>query len=97
MVHPVPFPSDQSHRDTQYDTGQVCLPSIELSDWLTCLQISDVVLMNDFKLRFAQCSTAGDVSCEFSRVREGLIVALLSVGSLIGALSGAPYVLYPHK
>jgi len=53
--------------------------------------------MNDFKLRFAQCSTAGDVSCEFSRVREGLIVALLSVGSLIGALSGAPYVLYPHK
>lgn len=54
--------------------------------------------MNDFKLRFAQCSTAGDVSsCEFSRVREGLIVALLSVGTLIGALSGAPYVLYPRK
>lgn len=59
--------------------------------------------MNDFKLRFAQCTTAGDVSsCKFSRVREGLIVALLSIGTLIGALSGAPYVLstqgnvYPH-
>jgi len=54
--------------------------------------------MNDFKLRFAQCSTTGDVSsCKFSRVREGLIVALLSIGTLIGALSGAPYVLSPQK
>jgi len=59
----------------QYDTGQ----------------ISDVLLMDDFKLRFAQCGTAGDVSsCKFSRVREGLIVALLSIGTLIGALLGAP-------
>jgi len=47
--------------------------------------------MKDFKLRFAQCSTTGDVSsCEFSRVREGLIVALLSIGTFIGALFGAP-------
>jgi hypothetical protein len=53
--------------------------------------------MDDFKLRFAQCSTAVDVSsCKFSRVREGLIVALLSIGTLIGALSGAPYVLSPQ-
>lgn len=50
--------------------------------------------MSDFKLRFAQCSTTGDASsCEFSRVREGLIVALLSIGTLIGALLGAPYAL----
>ena len=82
----------------QYDTGQVRLPSIKLSKWLTRLQISDILLMNDFKSRFAQCGTAGDdvSSCEFSRVREGLIVALLSIGTLIGALSGAPYVLSPQ-
>lgn len=81
----------------QYDTGQVRFPSMELSEWLTRLQISDILLMNDFKLRFAQCSTAGDASsCKFSRVHEGLIVALLSIGTLIGALSGAPYVLSPQ-
>lgn len=54
-------------------------------------QISDILLMSDFKLRFAHCTAAGDASsCEFSRVREGLIVSLLSVGTLIGALLGAP-------
>ena len=53
--------------------------------------------MNDFKLRFAHCSAPGDPSsCEFSRVREGLIVSLLSIGTLIGALFGAPYVLPPQ-
>ncbi|KAH9850449.1 general substrate transporter [Lenzites betulinus] len=54
-------------------------------------QISDILIMDDFKLRFAQCGTPGDVSsCNFSVVREGLIVALLSIGTLIGALVGAP-------
>ncbi|KAI0641677.1 general substrate transporter [Trametes meyenii] len=54
-------------------------------------QISDILLMEDFKLRFAQCSTPGVVdSCKFSTVREGLIVALLSIGTLVGALFGAP-------
>jgi hypothetical protein len=53
--------------------------------------------MSDFKLRFAHCNTAGDAStCEFSRVREGLIVSLLSIGTLIGALIGASYVLSPR-
>ncbi len=52
--------------------------------------------MEDFLRRFAQCHVPGDVStCHFSRVREGLIVALLSIGTLFGALVGAPYVL-PH-
>ncbi|KAG1748126.1 hypothetical protein EDB19DRAFT_1905180 [Suillus lakei] len=38
-------------------------------------QISDILLMDDFLLRFATCSTPGDVStCSFSTVREGLIV-----------------------
>ncbi|KAI0667534.1 general substrate transporter [Trametes maxima] len=54
-------------------------------------QISDILLMEDFKLRFAQCGTPGVVdTCKFSTVREGLIVALLSIGTLIGALFGAP-------
>ncbi|KAI0074897.1 general substrate transporter [Panus rudis PR-1116 ss-1] len=53
-------------------------------------QISDILLMEDFKLRFAQCQTPGDVNtCDFSIVREGLIVSLLSIGTLIGALLGA--------
>ncbi|RDB21794.1 High-affinity glucose transporter ght2 [Hypsizygus marmoreus] len=54
-------------------------------------QISDILLMNDFRLRFATCGTPGDVAtCEFSTVRAGLIVSLLSIGTLVGALCGAP-------
>ncbi|TFK67311.1 general substrate transporter [Pluteus cervinus] len=54
-------------------------------------QISDILIMNDFKLRFATCQNAGDAStCEFSVVRAGLIVSLLSIGTLVGALAGAP-------
>lgn len=46
--------------------------------------------MSDFILRFGVCSTPRDSStCRFSIVREGLIVSLLSIGTLIGALSGA--------
>ncbi|KIJ67307.1 hypothetical protein HYDPIDRAFT_165963 [Hydnomerulius pinastri MD-312] len=55
-------------------------------------QISDILLMDDFLLRFATCSTPGVVStCKFSVVREGLIVSLLSIGTLAGALIGAPW------
>jgi MFS transporter, SP family, sugar:H+ symporter len=54
-------------------------------------QISDMLIMDDFKLRFATCTTPGDASsCQFSTVRSGLIVALLSIGTLFGALMGAP-------
>jgi sugar porter (SP) family MFS transporter len=54
-------------------------------------QISDILLMDDFLLRFAKCGTPGDIStCSFSVVREGLIVSLLSIGTLFGALFGAP-------
>ncbi|KAI0337288.1 general substrate transporter [Trametopsis cervina] len=53
-------------------------------------QISDILLMDDFLLRFASCSDRTQVStCSFSVVREGLIVALLSIGTLVGALLGA--------
>ncbi|KAI0781707.1 general substrate transporter [Irpex lacteus] len=53
-------------------------------------QISDILLMDDFLLRFATCSSATDASmCHFSITREGLIVSLLSIGTLIGALLGA--------
>lgn len=61
-------------------------------------QISDILLMSDFKRRFANgCSIdttsfADAGSCTFSNVRSGLIVALLSIGTLIGAVCGAPYV-----
>ncbi|KAF8882961.1 general substrate transporter [Infundibulicybe gibba] len=54
-------------------------------------QISDILLMPDFLLRFAQCATPDDAStCGFSVVRSGLIVSLLSIGTLAGALLGAP-------
>lgn len=52
-------------------------------------QISDILLMPDFVDRFAQCNGG---SCRFSNVRSGLIVSLLSIGTLFGALLGAPYV-----
>ena len=46
--------------------------------------------MKDFLQRFAQCSDRAVVAtCHFSNVRAGLIVALLSIGTLIGALIGA--------
>ncbi|KII90366.1 hypothetical protein PLICRDRAFT_52109 [Plicaturopsis crispa FD-325 SS-3] len=54
-------------------------------------QISDILLMDDFLQRFATCSSPDDASqCSFSVVREGLIVSLLSIGTLAGALIGAP-------
>ncbi|BGP40078.1 hypothetical protein JCM10449v2_004036 [Rhodotorula kratochvilovae] len=53
-------------------------------------QIADFLEMDDFKLRFASCSTAGVAdSCEFTNVRSGLIVAMLSIGTLFGSLIGA--------
>jgi len=54
-------------------------------------QISDILIMPNFLLRFGKCTTPGDAStCAFSDVREGLIVGLLSIGTLFGALIGAP-------
>lgn len=51
-------------------------------------QISDILLMDDFLERFGEPNGAGGFA--FTNVRSGLIVALLSVGTLIGALIGAP-------
>ncbi|TIB04348.1 hypothetical protein E3P77_02156 [Wallemia ichthyophaga] len=58
-------------------------------------QISDIVLMDDFLERFSDIRTNCDpngLNCDmdFSRVRKGLIVSLLSIGTLAGALFGAP-------
>lgn len=54
-------------------------------------QISDILLMEDFKLRFATCTNYSIAdTCEFTTVRAGLIVSLLSIGTLAGALMGAP-------
>lgn len=49
--------------------------------------------MPDFIHRFAECHPDG--SCAFSIGREGLIVSLLSIGTLFGALLGAPCVPAP--
>lgn len=55
-------------------------------------QISDILLMDDFLLRFATCSTAGVVdTCKFKTAIEGLIVGLLSIGTLFGALLGGEW------
>ncbi|ORY31406.1 general substrate transporter [Naematelia encephala] len=50
-------------------------------------QISDILLMEDFLRRFGQKQSDGTYA--FSNVREGLIVALLSIGTLIGAVAGS--------
>ncbi|KAJ9192848.1 hypothetical protein DTO166G4_6485 [Paecilomyces variotii] len=52
-------------------------------------QISGFETMGDFKLRFAQYDSATD-TYYFSNVRSGLIVGLLSIGTMIGALCAAP-------
>lgn len=51
-------------------------------------QISGFLEMPDFLDRFAQTNSNGEKA--FSTVRSGLIVALLSIGTLIGALVAAP-------
>ncbi|TVY79603.1 Hexose transporter 2 [Fusarium oxysporum f. sp. cubense] len=51
-------------------------------------QISGFLEMPDFLDRFAQTNSKGEK--EFSTVRSGLIVSLLSIGTLMGALIAAP-------
>ncbi|EJP71045.1 hexose transporter [Beauveria bassiana ARSEF 2860] len=51
-------------------------------------QISGFLEMPDFLERFGQLDSNGNY--HFSRVRSGLIVSLLSIGTLIGALIAAP-------
>ncbi|KAH8110120.1 general substrate transporter [Phellopilus nigrolimitatus] len=51
-------------------------------------QISDILIMDDFLARFAEYNPVDGYV--FSNVRSGLIVALLSIGTLFGALLGAP-------
>ncbi|CEQ43144.1 SPOSA6832_05041 [Sporobolomyces salmonicolor] len=46
--------------------------------------------MPNFLQRFGQCTDPSDyTTCHFSNVRSGLIVAMLSIGTLFGALIGA--------
>ncbi|KAL3469064.1 general substrate transporter [Aspergillus californicus] len=51
-------------------------------------QISGFTTMDDFKVRFAERQPNGEYT--FSNVRNGLIVGLLSIGTMIGALVAAP-------
>lgn len=62
--------------DLSYDTGQ----------------ISGFLEMPDFQRRFGQQSTDddGNLVYKFTSVRSGLIVGLLSIGTLVGALIAAP-------
>ena len=44
-------------------------------------------MQDDFKRRFADCPDLNDLAtCKFNVWREGLIVAMLSVGTAIGAM-----------
>lgn len=52
-------------------------------------QISGFLGMKEFQERFGQKDGSGD-GYHFSNVRSGLIVALLSIGTLMGALIAAP-------
>ncbi|GAA5986787.1 hypothetical protein JCM11641_004791 [Rhodosporidiobolus odoratus] len=52
-------------------------------------QIADFLQMDDFKRRFASCGVIPIDQCEFGTIRSGLIVSLLSIGTLFGALIGA--------
>ncbi|OJD22453.1 hypothetical protein ACJ73_06198 [Blastomyces percursus] len=52
-------------------------------------QISGILEMDDFLRRFGERNASGD-GYHFSHVRAGLIVALLSIGTLMGALVAAP-------
>lgn len=51
-------------------------------------QISGFQEMDDYKQRYGELQSDG--SYAFGNVRAGLIVSLLSIGTLIGALCGAP-------
>lgn len=51
-------------------------------------QISGFQEMDDYKQRYGELQPDGSYS--FGNVRAGLIVSLLSIGTLIGALCGAP-------
>ncbi|KAB8235344.1 general substrate transporter [Aspergillus alliaceus] len=51
-------------------------------------QIAGFTTMHDFKIRFAERHADGTYA--FSNVRNGLIVGLLSIGTMIGALVAAP-------
>lgn len=48
------------------------------------------MLSQDFLISFGSCSTPGDAAtCVFSDTRAGLIVGVLSIGTLFGALIGS--------
>nr|AAB65790.1 hexose transporter [Aspergillus parasiticus] len=72
------------HRYVNFPVGY--LPCFVLT--FTSGQIAGFTTMNDFKMRFAEQHADGTYA--FSNVRNGLIVGLLSIGTMIGALVAAP-------
>ncbi|KAI9925872.1 hypothetical protein ASPWEDRAFT_42539 [Aspergillus wentii DTO 134E9] len=53
-------------------------------------QISGFEAMSNYMQRYAEHTGPGPEDYAFSNVRSGLIVSILSIGTLIGALVGAP-------
>jgi SP family sugar:H+ symporter-like MFS transporter len=53
-------------------------------------QISGFLEMDDFLMRFGDTTDPDTGAPAFSKVRSGTIVGLLSIGTLIGAIVGAP-------
>ena len=74
-----------------YDTGQISGESrlLPYSHIISDRVLLDMLIMEDFLDRFGDCNPETGV-CHFSNVRSGLIVGLLSIGTLFGALAGAP-------
>lgn len=52
--------------------------------------LTSLVRLQDFLKRFGYCTEESDAStCYFTNVRTGLIVSMLSIGTMVGALAGA--------
>jgi SP family sugar:H+ symporter-like MFS transporter len=51
-------------------------------------QISGILLFSDFKNRFGQVDN-GDGTKDFESIIESLIVSLMSIGTMVGALSSS--------
>ncbi|KAF4120939.1 MFS transporter, SP family, sugar:H+ symporter [Geosmithia morbida] len=92
----------EGRRQSEFDLDYSPLPRVTMRTFVMALlvsmggvifgydtgQISGFLEMPDFLDRFGQTNSDGEKY--FGTVRSGLIVALLSIGTLIGALAAAP-------
>jgi SP family sugar:H+ symporter-like MFS transporter len=92
----------ETHKHTGYDDSPI--PRLSIHSFIMGVfvsmggfifgydtgQVSGYLGMANFLSRFGQKDSNGDGGYHFSNVRSGLIVALLSVGTLMGALIAGP-------